>query len=87
MKDLGFACRIWGLFAWRFWVCMHERLWLCLEVLGLAYMEGFRFVWRGLHACVRCFQVAQKGFGLLGGLGFAHMKDLGFDCRIWGLHA
>ena len=57
---------------------MHEGPGVCLQDLGLACMEGSGFDWRGLNACVSCFQVAQKGFGLLGGLGFAHMKDLGF---------
>ncbi|XP_040513097.1 uncharacterized protein LOC121108890 [Gallus gallus] len=85
MHEVFPACTEGFCFAWRVGVCMHERPGVCLEVWGLACMEGFGFAWRGLHACMRCFQLAEKGFALLGGLGFACMKDLGFAWRFWGL--
>ena len=81
----------WGLHAWGllggFGVCMHEGPAVCLQDLGLACMEGFGFAWRGLHACVGCFQVAQKGFGLPAGFGVCMHGSFEFAWRFWGLHA
>ena len=56
---------------------MHGRLWVCLEVWGLHAWKALGLLGGGLHACVSCLQVAQKGFGLPAGLGVSCMEALG----------